>query len=293
MKIQFIISGWYYDQDSLINGLIKLNKEHEIIDIFYSCHREPPQIIKDNFKWKLFPNLGLPEGAYSQATDYLEIEDDTVCFWMHDDLIIKDWNFINECIYRLNHGFKVIGNCSNYPNLYNPNEIRKDGPISEMDNKPLRDYVKEENRHLFDEEVNVKYIRSSFQCFLFKTLKEVGGWETTMYEPLINEEGNPHFRKEKGIGGLGNLGLVMMSYKFQKIFGTQGMIYLSNSYLDSPWIYECARGKVDPNNPIIDFTPNFKEKTPNEKWAPPEEKPKTWGSNDLEEALKKAKNEQK
>ena len=72
------------------------------------------------------------------------------------------------------------------------------------------------------------------------------------YEPLINEEGIPHFRKELGIGGLGNLPLVMMSYKYNKIFGKEKIAFLSSDYLDSPFIYECARGEIDPNNPMKD-----------------------------------------
>ena len=34
---------------------------------------------------------------------------------MHDDLIIKDWNFVNVCLGLLNEGYKVIGNGINYP----------------------------------------------------------------------------------------------------------------------------------------------------------------------------------
>ena len=111
MKIQFIIAGWYYNQDSLINGLIELKKSNKEVSVFYACHKEPTQIIKDNFEWKLFPNVGLSEGAYAQATDYLNIEDDTICFWVHDDIIIKDWSFVPRCASALtDHGYKVIGN---------------------------------------------------------------------------------------------------------------------------------------------------------------------------------------
>ena len=51
MKIQFIICGWHMNQDTLIDGLLQLEKENSVIDVFWSCHKEPPQRIKDNFKW--------------------------------------------------------------------------------------------------------------------------------------------------------------------------------------------------------------------------------------------------
>ena len=54
MKIKFIIVGWHYNQEDYIDGLIELKNENDIIDVFWSCHKEPPQKIKDNFEWKLF-----------------------------------------------------------------------------------------------------------------------------------------------------------------------------------------------------------------------------------------------
>tara|TARA_R110001592_G_scaffold6540_1_gene35138 strand:+ start:7118 stop:7879 length:762 start_codon:yes stop_codon:yes gene_type:complete len=250
MKIQFIVCGWHYNQDSLISGLIKLEKENDNVNVFYSCHKEPTDEIKNNFKWKLYPNLGLGDGAYEQAEEYLNLEDDTICFYIHDDLIIKDWTFISKCIEALEHGFKIVGNCRNYPTELDPNTIREYGPIPKWDGRTLREYVKKENQHLFDKKRNISTIRGSFNCLKFKTLKEVGGWEPHMFKPLLNEKGNPYYRKEKGIGGLGNICLILFSYKFNVIFGHEKMAYLSNSYLDSPYIYECARGNIDPNNPI-------------------------------------------
>ena len=80
MKIQFIIVGWHFDNfPELIEGLDQLQKTNsELINIFWSCHREPSEKVKQNFKYKVFPNLGLEDGAYQQALDYLDIEDDTI-----------------------------------------------------------------------------------------------------------------------------------------------------------------------------------------------------------------------
>ncbi len=54
MKIQFIITGWHYNQQEYYDGLHELEKDNENIDVFWSCHKEPPKHIKDRFKWKLF-----------------------------------------------------------------------------------------------------------------------------------------------------------------------------------------------------------------------------------------------
>ena len=42
MKLQFIIVGWHFDNfPELIDQLIELDKENDIIDIFWTCHKEP------------------------------------------------------------------------------------------------------------------------------------------------------------------------------------------------------------------------------------------------------------
>ena len=81
MKIQFIVTGWHFSQDSLIDGLHELDKDNDSVDVFWSCHREPTQNIKDKFKWKVFHNGGEECGAYDQAIDYLKLESDTICFF--------------------------------------------------------------------------------------------------------------------------------------------------------------------------------------------------------------------
>ena len=100
MKIQFVIVGWHFDTsvagDNYINGLIELQYNNKAINVFWVCHREPSQKIKDNFEWKLFPN-GEEFVAYEQFYQYKELDDNTLCFFTHDDIIIKNWEFINIC----------------------------------------------------------------------------------------------------------------------------------------------------------------------------------------------------
>ena len=125
MKIQFIIVGWHYNQKELIDGLIELQEGNESINIFWSCHNEPPQKIKDNFTYQVFPNEGLEDGAYQQALDALGLDDYTILFMMHDDLIIKNWEFVHLCINMLDR-YKVVGNGIIYPLTVGPNDMAGD-----------------------------------------------------------------------------------------------------------------------------------------------------------------------
>lgn len=231
MKIQFIIVGWHFEVfPEFIDGLIELqNNNSEHIDIFWSCHKEPSQRIKDHFQYKVFPNLGLEDGAYQQALDYLELNDDTILFLMHDDIIVKDWSFINICLSWLNQGVTFIGNGMNYPAIFDPEEVVR--------GKKAIEWVKDDAKHLFNSKDNVLTIRESFMCTLKKNFNMIFDFEVIWEEPIPDAEGKVH------IGGIGNLQQTMLGYKICKVFGTNGIKYLSNTYQDSDYLYECARGK--------------------------------------------------
>ena len=76
MKIQFIIVGWHFEAfPEFIDGLLELqNTNSEFINIFWSCHKEPSQRIKDNFQYKVFPNLGLEDGLGLRRSTGGEVE---------------------------------------------------------------------------------------------------------------------------------------------------------------------------------------------------------------------------
>lgn len=231
MKIQFIVVGWHFDNfPELSDQLIELN-QNDHVNIFWSCHKSPSNKIKDNFDYKLFPNLGLEDGAYQQALDYLDIEDDTVLFLIHDDLIIKDWEFINKCINLLNQGFTFIGNGVNYPLMLDPQEIKR--------GKRYIDFVKDEYKHLFDQKMFTLTLRESFICTKRKYLKQIGDFEVIWEEPQPDENGKYH------IGGIGNTMQSLLGYKITKVYGKNKVTYLSNTYQDSDYLYECGRGQIN------------------------------------------------
>ena len=88
MKIQFVVVGWYYNQPSLEEGLKELKENNDNVDVFYSCHKEPTEYVKNNFDWKLFDNVGEEIVAYQQAIEYLTIDPDTYCFFMKDSIFV-------------------------------------------------------------------------------------------------------------------------------------------------------------------------------------------------------------
>jgi hypothetical protein len=254
IKIQFIVVGWYYNQDTILEGLKELNEQNDNIDIFYSCHKEPTQYIKDNFNWKLFANVGEEQVAYQQAIEHLDIDDDTYCFLLNDDLIIKDWNFINVCIGKLQEGFKLVGNGWN-PGFksYDPFITIPIGITPEFDGLQGKDYVKDENKHLFDRKLEMNMARGSFWCMQYKTIEAIGGFEPRKeaWVPVnFNDNGKPYYRgcedqantKTGGMALFGNLFANLCVYKINRIFGKDSVTWLSDQYRDSEYIYELERG---------------------------------------------------
>ena len=48
--IRFIVCGWHMNQPTLIDGLAELQKDNpNDVHVFWSCHREPTDFIKENF----------------------------------------------------------------------------------------------------------------------------------------------------------------------------------------------------------------------------------------------------
>ena len=74
MKIWFIVCGWYYDRiDEFYAPLKELEKQNELINVFWACHGQPTPYIKENFNYKYFPDIGLSDTKYQQALDKLDV----------------------------------------------------------------------------------------------------------------------------------------------------------------------------------------------------------------------------
>ena len=259
MKIQFIICGWWYDEfdgrkgiTDFIDELIELQNDNEFIDVFWACHKKPTNLVKDNFKYKVFENIGLEWGAYNKAFNHLDLDDDTIVFCIQDDMVIKDWNFVGTCVEHINNGVKIIGNGFNYPMMFQPQtEARLSYWLKTKDK--LIDYVRGENQHMFDTDVECLSIRGSFMCTRYDHIKEINGFEYVNKELSygVKEDGTKFLL----IDPYGNTSLYLNAYKFTKYFGIDKMKWLSNEYRKSPYMIECGRGNI--NLPQDKDTPPF------------------------------------
>ena len=236
MKIQFIVVGWHFDDyPNLVQGLLELQSSNlDTIKVFWSCHKEPSDFIKQNFEYKVFPNLGLEDGAYQQALDFLEISDDTVLFLIHDDLVVKDWSFINVCLERLQAGYAFIGNGVNYPEFTSPTKVYD----KQYFPRTVLEVCRPETKHYFEKAGTAYTFRESFICTLRGYLRQIHDFEVVWETP---QEGLP-------IGPMGNMQQTMLGWKITQHYGVQRMSYLSNTYMDSEWLYECERGKIKYND---------------------------------------------
>lgn len=232
MKIQFVIVGWHFDEyPELIQGLYELKQANsDIVSVFWSCHREPSSAIKDRFDYRVFPNLGLEDGAYQQALDHLDIADDTILFLMHDDLVVKNWGFIDVCVDRLQKGYAFVGNGVNYPEYTSPTKIYDEKYFP----KTVLDVCRPETRYFFEREGLAYTLRESFMCTMRGYLRAIHDFEVVWETP---SDGLP-------IGPMGNMQQTMLGWKITQHYGPSRIAYLSDTYMDSEWLYECERGKV-------------------------------------------------
>ena len=266
MKIQFIICGWWFDEfdnrkgiTDFIDQLIQIDKSNENVNVFWACHRDPIQLVKDNFDYKLYENMGLEWGAYDKALKDLSLDEETYVFCMQDDIVIKNWEFVDKCIAFLStDNIKVIGNGFNYPYTLIPQDEARLSYWLKTKDKWI-DYVKPENKHLFDEPCDCLSIRGSFLASRYKHIKLINGFEY-VNKPLeygTKEDGTKFLL----IDPFGNTSLYLNGYKFTKYFGKESFKWLSNIYRKSPYMVECGRGIVnlpqDKETLPFNIPPNF------------------------------------
>ena len=95
-------------------------------------------------------------------------------------------------------------------------------------------------------------VRPSFICMKYKDVKAIGGFEPrkeALVSPMVTN-GVAHYRNEKGIGSFGNLYPALVCYKMNKVFGYQKIAWLSQTYVDSKYLYECQRGGMSEKHPM-------------------------------------------
>jgi hypothetical protein len=128
----------------------------------------------------------------------------------------------------LSNGYKIVGNGINYPLQLDPFEVKR--------GKRYIDFVKDECKYMFDQSLFCYTVRESFMCIKRGDLRQIGDLEVIWEDPIS---------KGEGAGGIGNTQQSLLGYKLTKIFGKEKITYLSNTYQDSEYLFECARGTMD------------------------------------------------
>ena len=231
---------------TFIDDLKEIKEYNPNVSVFWSCHKEPPKIIIDNFNYKVFENEGLEHGAYDQALNHLDLDDDVICYFFNDDMYIHDWNWINICNSELlsKYNTKFVMNGVDYGFRMNPQEIPKLSKWRETTDKVV-DYVKPESKKYFMEDKLIKFrtLRTSFIGCVRKTLRDINDFEWCRV-PLMYDF--PNHKHDGCIDTIGNLSLQIFAYKVGKVYGLDKVKYLSPYYRYSKYMTECLRGKHSP-----------------------------------------------
>ena len=73
-------------------------------------------------------------------------------------------------------------------------------------------------------------------CIKRGDLRQIGDFEEIWEDPSV---------KGEGPGGIGNTQQSLLGYKLTKVLGKNKITYLSNTYQDSKYLFECARGTME------------------------------------------------
>ena len=243
--IQFIVIGWHYDPIDFYKGLNELkNLNPDEIKVHWVCRKEPPQFIKDNFSWKMYDNVGLEWKGYTDGFYDLEIDDETVVMFTHDDNQVKNWEFVNIVANNLNNErFKVMGNGVNPGFVLDPNAIISPGNTEEPFPYGSK-YTWREialNKEFFndDQVLPCSNFRASFVSMKAKTFREMKGLEW-IKDPY---DGAMKFPNGKPDNRWANMCCNLNGYKITKLYGNRSIGFLSNTYKTSPWMDEWERGE--------------------------------------------------
>jgi hypothetical protein len=240
LKIQFIILGWHFEpieyQEGLLD-LIRYNKYDKNVDIkvYWVCKKEPTQFIKDNFDYKVYPNVGLEWKGYTEGFYDLEVDDDTFVFFTHDDINVKDWSFIPIIIERLKGNCKVVGNGWNPCFNLHPDQIitpgNKDEPFPFGSKYTWKEVAI--NKEFFTTPGFCRNIRASFMAMKANTFRDMKGLEW-LADPYNGQSKNLLWA---------NILINLNGYKWTKMFGEENISFLSNTYKTSDFIDEFERGE--------------------------------------------------
>lgn len=217
-RIALCVAGWHFGKEFYA----QLGKLSEF-DIFIVSHKSPhsiPSYIKRYVKPNriLFePNLGYDWGCYQQfiaKRNQLGYQFDII-FFMHDDLIIHNQNFISKTVELLGEGAIIVGN--------GRNSLYKAWPKTHLFCYAHSVWIPPSLD--FEHET----VRGSFFATTAEALREIQSFEIFWDPRRLSLR-------------FGNHSLIATCGKFQQIFGSKCFGFLGESYLTTPYLTEIERG---------------------------------------------------
>jgi len=227
--LSIVVVGWEF-RENVYSGLIKersLQRSFSEVKYYIASHRQLKEI--DSFLlnklkrmgWRVlfFENRGWDWGAYQQFIKWQITKEKISDYYLflHDDIKIKKYGFLEAFFEKIKKGAKVIGNSFPYPS-------------------PLKRNWKEESPHIFYwakkngweiKKEKWKCVRGS--CFF--TCKDVAA------KVLFSLPIKHGFHK-----GFGNWSVKLFAGKVAELYGDESVDYLSTKLLESEFIKEEYRG---------------------------------------------------
>jgi hypothetical protein len=214
-RICFCVTGWHFFQ-SVYETLSATGN-----DIYIVSHRsqsETPSFLANYVPEERIwyeVNLGYDWGSYQQFLSRNLWQNYDVCFFLHDDLIIKDLAFIQKCKNLFEKGAKVVGN--GIPGNH------RSWPRTHLACYAHSIWLPPSLE--FEHDV----VRGSFFATTTEALERIRNFEV-FWDPH-------HFNMR-----FGNHSLIASCGKFQAEFGKDCFSYLGTDYRESPYIVEQERG---------------------------------------------------
>jgi hypothetical protein len=215
VKTAIIVVGWHYN----LSVYQEIAKIRGVTSLYVSSHKKKVEAFKKmvekaGFKISEFENKGFDWGAYQQWLDLGLWKQFDYVFFMHDDILVKNYELVNECLKIFKtKDINIIGNSKN-ANGYNDWGETHSAYYNHSDWKPSLGF-----KHLT--------VRGSF----FGVKKSV--------LEAINGKFEINWKAENLRSG--NTSLVATCGKIAELAGNK-FHYLSETYLESPYLMELERG---------------------------------------------------
>lgn len=210
------LKGWHYHP-----GVLEALASIADVDVYVVSHKARSAVPESVYRYlpadRVFfePDVGYDWGSYQQFIEKGLYRRYEYVFLMHDDLIIKDGGFVEASVRLLEGGASFVGNGRNDHRTNFPELIP--WRYAHAAWKPPSPSFRHET------------MRGSFLATTAEALDRVGSFEVFWDWPHL-------------ANGFANWSLIATCARLQHMFGAGCFAFLSQTYLESPYLTELVRG---------------------------------------------------